>query len=389
MDILTSTIAQEIVNRTMKILSRNINVMDEYGVIIGSGDRSRIGQIHEGALNVIKKRARIDIKEEESKFLTGVKPGINLPIVFENQIVGVIGISGTPTDISYYGELVKMGAEMTLQQAFLAEQLQWDVRLREELVNQLIHNEIDELAMERATRFGIDLSIPRIAILIEVVPTSLDDETITRVKKQLMSHLIDRLQKEDLIASTTSSNFVVLKKVNKQTNEDKVRIVQEVKEMMKWFSQSKSIMYKVGIGVKYNSIEGANNSYEMAKQGLRVGKILFPEMNIYNYNDIVLPVLLSHIASNETTLTRYYELVVQNDKKGELQETLLHFIEENGELNQVAAKLYIHRNTLRYRLSKIHELTGKDPRKIKDLLELYISKYLYQLGSFLKEDDTN
>jgi carbohydrate diacid regulator len=379
MNILTRTIAQEIVDRTMKILSRNINVMDENGVIIGSGDRSRIGKIHEGALIVIKKKERIDIQEEESKLLTGVKPGINFPIVFEDQIVGVIGISGTPADISHYGELVKMGAEMTLQQAFLAEQLQWDVRLKEELVNQMIHNEIDELAMERAIRFEIDLSIPRIAVLFEVVQESLDEETITKVKKQLMAQLVDRLQKEDLVASTSSRNFVVLKKVNQQTQKDKMQIVQEVKEMMKWFSQSKSISIKVGIGIEYSSMKGAHNSYERAKQGLRVGKILYPGIDIYNYDDLVLPVLLSQISSNETTLARYYELIVQNDKKGELQETLQQFIEENGELNQVAAKLFIHRNTLRYRLSKIHEISGKDPRKIKELLELYQSKYLYQL----------
>ena len=53
---LTKGIAQEIVNRTMQILNYNINVMDEYGVIVGSGDKDRIGEIHAGALLMIEQK---------------------------------------------------------------------------------------------------------------------------------------------------------------------------------------------------------------------------------------------------------------------------------------------------------------------------------------------
>jgi carbohydrate diacid regulator len=49
------------------------------------------------------------------------------------------------------------------------------------------------------------------------------------------------------------------------------------------------------------------------------------------------------------------------------------YVEENGDVNKVAGRLFIHRNTLRYRLERIAELTNKDPRNVKDLLELYLS----------------
>src|SRR5699024_9817017 len=108
----------------MQILNYNINVIDESGIIIGIGQKNRLGQMHEGELQVIKKNKRMDIEQNESKYLIGTKPGINLPIVFENKVVGVIGISGDPQSISQFGELVKMGAELTLKQAALTEQLQ-------------------------------------------------------------------------------------------------------------------------------------------------------------------------------------------------------------------------------------------------------------------------
>ena len=78
-------------------------------------------------------------------------------------------------------------------------------------------------------------------------------------------------------------------------------------------------------------------------------------------------------------MLQYYKVLSEYDKNNELQNTLDTYIEENGNLNQTAKKLYIHRNTLSYRLQKIGEVTGKDPRKIKDLLELTLSKLLFTL----------
>src|SRR5690625_7123542 len=85
MAVLTKEIAQDIVDQTMNILSYNINVMDRRGVIIGSGDQSRIGEMHEGAMNAIVKKRRVDIAVDQMKNLAGTKPGINLPIIFERS----------------------------------------------------------------------------------------------------------------------------------------------------------------------------------------------------------------------------------------------------------------------------------------------------------------
>ena len=63
---LTSEIAQNIVNRTMKILPYNVNVMDKEGKIIGSGDKKRLALKHEAAVEVIKKKRTIEIISEEA-----------------------------------------------------------------------------------------------------------------------------------------------------------------------------------------------------------------------------------------------------------------------------------------------------------------------------------
>ncbi len=115
---LSYELAQEIVERTMKILNKNINVMNEDGIIIGSGEKERINQVHDGALLVLKKGKSVVIDEKSAAGLKGAKPGINLPIQFNNQIIGVVGITGEPEQIQNYAELVKMAAELVLEQSF-------------------------------------------------------------------------------------------------------------------------------------------------------------------------------------------------------------------------------------------------------------------------------
>jgi carbohydrate diacid regulator len=119
MELLNKQLAQEIVDRTMGIIGKNINIMDNRGVIIGSGDEKRIDDIHEGAIIVIKQGTGFEITDEEARSLHGVRPGINLPISFDGKILGVIGITGSPDEIRSFGELVRMAAELSLQQAVL------------------------------------------------------------------------------------------------------------------------------------------------------------------------------------------------------------------------------------------------------------------------------
>ncbi|MCY7476410.1 helix-turn-helix domain-containing protein [Paenibacillus larvae] len=69
--------------------------------------------------------------------------------------------------------------------------------------------------------------------------------------------------------------------------------------------------------------------------------------------------------------------LLQQDKSGELYDTLQVFLAENGEPHRTTERLIIHRNTLRYRLNRITEITGKDPRRFHDLFQLQMALWLY------------
>ena len=366
MKFLNKPLAQEIVNRTMEIIKRNINVMDDKGVIVGSGDNSRIDSIHEGALRVIENHAGFEIGNHEAEQLNGVKPGINLPINFNGQVVGVIGITGSPEEIRSFGELVKMAAEMILQQAVLIDEMQWDERLKEELISQLLQGteKLNNHFLERVKRLGIDLDIPRTAITIKA-----------NDRPKVYKTIRDQLEKEDLFVMH-HDHLILLKHVS--FKEGKWNSNKEIKEIEKWSTNLQkyhSLSCKISIGSYHPTFKGISKSYEEAILTSIVGERLDPVKSIYFVEDYKLPVFLAK--ANEKGIGEetgpYFHQLKQADKKGELVETLLAFIDKNGDTNAITTKLYIHRNTLRYRLDKISELTGKDPRKVKDLLELYLS----------------
>lgn len=70
---LSKAIALKIVLEMMNVIPYNINVMDENGIIIGSGDNERIGNIHEGAKKAIDSKHIIEVYEDNEK----MKPGVN------------------------------------------------------------------------------------------------------------------------------------------------------------------------------------------------------------------------------------------------------------------------------------------------------------------------
>ncbi|MFL0498792.1 sugar diacid recognition domain-containing protein [Priestia megaterium] len=361
----TKELAQKIVCRTMEIIDCNINVMNEKGVIIGSGDKKRINHIHEGALMLLKNSSSYEITQQQADTLRGAKPGVNLPIFFNGEIVGVVGLTGLPQQIRNYGELVRMGAEMIFQEMILIEEIQWDERLKEELVHQLLQQEdpLDSLFFDRANRFDINLYLPRVAL---IVTADNRHEVMKLVKKYIAN--------SDLYAMLPDG-VVLLKSIEAGS-------AKSYAEQLEKQLRASDFPYKLSAGSVQADFKGLHVSYQQAKDTLAVGSKLHPEVSFYCYSDYQIPVLLRQRADFQENhdLLYHYEKLKEYDRKKELIETLTTYIEENGEGSTTAKKLFIHRNTLSYRLDKIQDITGKDPRKVKDLFELYVALLLSKIS---------
>src|SRR5690554_4917559 len=99
---LTSEIATNIVRETMNRLDRNINIVNTEGYIIASGIPSRVGELHVAALEAIRSGQTIVITKNNQQLWDGALCGMNMPVSFQNQIVGAIGLTGEPEEIAEF-----------------------------------------------------------------------------------------------------------------------------------------------------------------------------------------------------------------------------------------------------------------------------------------------
>lgn len=363
----------------MKIIGHNINVMNNHGVILGSGESHRIGAIHEGALLAISQKRTVEISTHSTGTLQGVKPGINLPLHYKGKVIGVIGITGEPEKLRSYGELLKMTAEIIVEQANTLEQAQWQYRQKEELIIELIKSEGAFTSHQRnwASQLNIELDAPRVVAIIQVQADE-EETTANSMLKQVM-HLLENPSRGNLVAMASMTELVILKPAfldgkTWDPNLESERIDQLLIRLPKELNSR----LKISLGHFFSNPEEINRSYQTALETLAIGQQLHPEQSKYLYEDYSLQVLLSALKDSwrGKELLCPYQALLSADKNAQLVKTLTAYLQHFGDLQQCANVLFIHRNTLRYRLDKIQQITGTNINQLDGLLQLYIGQVM-------------
>ncbi len=370
---LDANLAQQIVDRTMSIIGYNINVMNHAGIIIGSGDRDRLGHVHDGAILALKHGDSIELNSHSCQSLKGVKPGINMLLKQGAQVVGVVGVTGEPDEIREFANLVKMSAEMIIDQAELVEQLQWDRRHREEFITAWINDQLnqDELTAW-ATRLSLDVTQPRVAVVIEFrQQTAAKHVDSVRQVVDLLEHP----ERDNLVAVVSMNEIVVLKPVKHPehwaSDDESLRIDKLISRLREHQIDG----YDIALGQMFLDPNALHLSYQSAKQVLRLGKEKHPKQHKHLFETLRLPVLMSPLRDywQGEQLCESVDKLKQRDRSGQLMKTLHTLFVCGGNLSECANALYIHRNTLRYRLDKITDITGISTQSFVGLVELYIA----------------
>jgi carbohydrate diacid regulator len=375
MSLLNARLAQEIVDRTMAIISCNVNVIDASGTLIGSGERSRIGQQHEGALLVLSQQRTVEIDDAMALQLHGVRPGVNLPLRLAGQIVGVVGITGQPDAVRHYGELVRMTAEMSLEQARLIQALGRDTRYREELVLQLIkgeaalHSDLEAWAQ----KLGVDIQRPRVVAVIEVDSGALGIDAALAELQELQT-LLSTPERDNLVATVSLTELVVLKPAldhQGRWNPQEHRL--RVHDLLTRVANKSRLGVRIALGQYFSTANAVALSYQSAITTLQIGKTRKPEQACFFYQDLSLPVLLAGLNSGWQAAQLRIPLknLERQDSNGQLRKTLQAWFACDTRLGETAQFLHIHRNTLDYRLSRIEAITGLTLSKTDERFLLY------------------
>ncbi|MCQ4273224.1 helix-turn-helix domain-containing protein [Pseudomonas kuykendallii] len=342
---LDSTLAQHIVDRAMAILPHNINVMDAQGMIIGSGDRERLHSRHEGAQLVLANRRTVEIDAQAAACLRGVKPGVNLPLLYADQLIGVLGITGDPEELRPYAALVRMTAEMLVEQRQLQAERHWQRHQLEAWLRRLLDRQqgLSMLAAE-AERLGLQLGWPLQACLLHLQPGS--------EAQALLTSLAGRA--DNLCIALSAHELFWF------------RPWQNERDDAAWLSKADQRGWGVAKLMLSGSLRQLDDLREacLALRDLYAyGQVRHPQRRLLDLEGLRLQVLLFARRGDwliDGWLQPLRELVEQ-DAGGILLETLEAWCAHRGQAQECAALLGIHRNTLRYRLERIAEISGLNP----------------------------
>jgi len=362
MNILSTALAQDIVTRTMRIIPYNVNVMDANGSIIASGNPARIGELHAGALLALAKKLTVEIDDASAKNLHGAQPGINLPLTVHGQLCGAVGLSGAPDELRQFGELVRLTAEMILEQAQLTGELQRDSRYREAFVLNLINGDHTSTADLDAWAHRLDVSFdrPHAVYLLEVADADLQALQL-RLQARVPSALTAAAGPHELVIL----DFHDVPAHDKQLH-TLAAIVREICPEA----------HTLTMGIALQGIDGVATSYQSARTAARIGRHRHPRRHQHSYYEHALPVLLSGLNTGWQAAQLRAPIEKLGRNKDMLQRTLEVWFAHDGHPAATAEALHIHRNTLDYRLRRIGDMTGLDLARLEDRFLLYISVLL-------------
>lgn len=390
--LLNKDIAQKLVNNIMENLGYNINIMNDDGIIIASGSPSRVGTYHQIAEEVIRKKQRINIYEGNIGEYVGVKEGINMPFYFHNKIAGVIGITGNPAEIENTAMLVKMTAEIMMEQEFLKERTQSHQSHKTFFVNRLLTSSTSEELMEVsqwALKLGFDLNLKRIACLFTVKNIMANTQTKNPLSTDIIKkNVLEAIKaspyhsKQDISTPIDVNKILVLKTIQKT---DPKSIKELISNYLEPIQNSIINKYEtgviVGIGSYHEEVHSLKESCNEALALISFADKMSIKDGFFFINDYILEYFFYKLPKqyHDHFLERYkIELL----DKPEISETIKALTKNNMNIAETAKELYVHRNTVLFRINKIKELFDIDPlhqdrdRLILRLIDFYIKYYM-------------
>ncbi len=375
---ISEDIASLIVQDIKKITGYDINIMDEQGIIFASTDSARIGQHHEGAKIILAEK--LDwLTVEKDASLNGARPGINLPIEVEGKVVGIIGITGLPEKVSPLGAVIKRLTEIMVRDARQRENGVILNEARRHFIENWLFDEMfdeQEMAMrgklididiyQQWTVAVLDISEPEDMSKIENSPVTLEIRNAQVLKTiQLCLHSEDHC----LCAVVNQRVLLLFSGIRAKAVADRLA---EIRSVLK-----STFNISVCGGISANSYCGKSvqQGYREAKAACKIA--FFGAKKIKQYNEMSLEFVTNSIPEDiRANLRDILFHSCNSEERKEMIETLQIYYKYDGNILRASEELYIHKNTLHYRLRKIEDKTGYSVHNPIGNIMLYLAQFV-------------
>lgn len=297
-----------------------------------------------------------------------------LKILDEGELLYILVANGTGDDVYMVGKI----AVYQIQNLAIAYKERFD--RNNFFQNLLLDNLLLVDIYNRAKKLHIEVSMPRAVFLVE---TKLEkDGIVTEVLKGMFSN-----QAGDYITAVDESSVILIKALEaNSTHEDLMEIANTIVSMV---NAEAMMNVRVSFGTVVSELKDVSKSYKEAKMALDVGKIFYAEKNVAAYSALGIGRLIYQLPVNlcKIFIEEIFGDNVPSDLDEETLNTINKFFENNLNVSETSRQLFVHRNTLVYRIEKLQKSTGLDLRNFDDALTFKIALMVVNYMKYLDNNE--
>ncbi len=292
----------------------------------------------------------------------------------EHQLEYVILAKGDSEDVFMIGKI----ASFQIQNLLVAYKERYD---KDNFIKNLL---LDNLLLvdiyNRAKKLHIDTEAKRVVYIIETKYEK--DANALETVRSLFSG-----KTKDFITAVDEKNIILVKEVKQnESYEDLNKTAKVILDMLNTEAMTK---VHVAYGTIVSEIKDVSRSYKEAKMALDVGKIFYSGRNVVAYNNLGIGRLIYQLPMPlcKMFIKEIFEGKSPDDFDEETLTTINKFFENSLNVSETSRQLYIHRNTLVYRLDKLQKSTNLDLRVFEDAITFKIALMVVKYMKYMEQLD--
>ena len=361
---ISNQILQSTIDGLKNIIRRELSVAEREGKIVATTEESMVNTVIESADIFIQSPAENQLVQGYQYFK-----------VFDNGSPEyIVMIKGEDEEAYRIGKITAFQIQNLL--VAYKERFDGDNFIKNLLLDNLLLVDI----YSRAKKLRIENNVPRVVFLIE---TEIDKEfNVVEIVRSIFP-----TKQKDFVTAVDEKSIILVKELKeKDSKEDIDQISKHIYDTLS--AEAMTSVY-VAIGTVVNDLKNVSASYKEAKMALEVGKIFEENKKIVNYEQLGIGRLIYQLPAPlcKMFINEVLHGLSMDQFDEETLTTVNKFFENNLNVSETSRQLYIHRNTLVYRLDKLQKMTGLDLRNFDDAIifkiMLMVSKYMHYRETFM------
>ncbi|MBO5071107.1 MAG: helix-turn-helix domain-containing protein [Roseburia sp.] len=292
----------------------------------------------------------------------------------EHQLEYVLLANGDSDDVYMVGKI----AAFQIQNLLVAYKERFD---KDNFIKNLL---LDNLLLvdiyNRAKKLHIDTEVRRVVFIVE---TNRDREgnDLEKIRG------IFGTKTKDFVTAVDEKNIIIVKEVGDGESYEELNKTAEV--IVNLFGTDPECDIHIAYGTIVNETKEVSRSYKEARMALDVGKIFFEEKKVIAYSTLGIGRLIYQlpIPLCKMFIKEIFDGKSPDDFDEETLTTINKFFENSLNVSETSRQLYIHRNTLVYRLDKLQKYTGLDLRVFEDAITFKIALMVVKYMKYMESID--